>query len=197
MALEISTGSVPSAGMTRISLIWAQARSLDGCRGAIGQQGSIPWHIPEDMRRFAHLTTGHPIVMGRSTWESFGTHRPLPKRTNIVLTRQAGYQAEGARVAGSCREALALAARCPGGALVWIIGGGSIYRQFLPLADEAIVTDIDMAMQADAFAPDMAALCGDGSGRRWRLADRGPWQRSERNPGAPCFRYLRYVRTRV
>lgn len=196
MALEILTGNVPSEIM-KISLIWAQARSLDGRRGAIGQQGSIPWHIPEDMRRFAHLTTGHPIVMGRSTWESFGMHRPLPKRTNIVLTRQAGYQAEGARVTSSCREALALAARCPGGAQIWIIGGGSIYRQFLPLADEAVVTDIDTVIKADAFAPDMAILCDDDVKRRWRLVERGLWQRSEQNPDSPCFRYLRYVHTRV
>ena len=96
-----------------LHLIYARAAN-----GVIGKDNRLPWHIPEDMAHFKQLTQGCPVVMGRKTWDS------LPGRTNIVVTRQADWQAEGAHRAGSLAEALAL---CDAGKTVWIIGGAQIY----------------------------------------------------------------------
>lgn len=95
----------------------------------IGYRGDMPWHIPEDLRHFKNLTMGHPIIMGRSTWESL-PKKPLPGRLNIVLTRNPEYKAEGAAVATSLAEALRL---CPAAEVPFVIGGGKVYAQSFPL----------------------------------------------------------------
>jgi dihydrofolate reductase len=130
----------------RLHLIFARAAN-----GVIGRDNTLPWHLPEDLAHFKRTTLGCPVVMGRKTWDSLPPRfRPLPGRLNIVLTRDASWQAEGAARAGSLDEALAL---CPSDADVWVIGGAQIYAQALPRAHSAVVTEIGMAFEGDAFAP--------------------------------------------
>jgi len=142
--------SDPSAPRPRLGLIWAEARDR-----VIGDAGGMPWHVPEDLARFRRLTTGHPVVMGRRTWESFPERfRPLPSRTNIVLTGDRAFSAEGAVVASSIDAALAAAASAPGSDLVWIIGGGRLYRDTIARADLLEVTELDLAVAGDTRAPE-------------------------------------------
>jgi dihydrofolate reductase len=116
--------------------------------GVIGDAGAIPWRISDDMKRFKALTMGKPIVMGRKTWESF-PKRPLPGRTNIVVTRDKGYRAEGAAVVHSLDEALARAeAESP--AEIAIVGGAEIYRAALPRAGRIELTEVHMNAKGDA-----------------------------------------------
>ena len=130
----------------KIGLIWAQARNR-----VIGKNGVMPWHLPEDLAHFKRVTLNHPVVMGRKTWDSIPPRfRPLPGRTNIVVTRQPDWNENGAQRTSSLREALQL---CENSAQVWVIGGAQIYAQALPLADELVVTEIDAAFDGDAHAP--------------------------------------------
>ena len=120
--------------------------------GVIGRDGTVPWHLPEDMRFFRELTTGHPVVMGRKTWDSLPDRfRPLPGRRNIVVTRNASWQAEGAERAGSVEEALRLAGEDE---RVFVIGGAEIYRAALPSADELVLTEVELDVTGDAYFPD-------------------------------------------
>ncbi len=118
--------------------------------GVIGNKDAIPWRLPEDLRRFKTLTMGHPIVMGRKTWDSF-PKKPLPGRTNIVITRQSGWSAQGAVTAASLEEAMALAKAQD--ETVFIIGGGEIYRAALPLATHVELTEVHRAFDGDAHFP--------------------------------------------
>ena len=130
----------------KLNLIFARAAN-----GVIGVNGALPWHLPEDLAHFKRTTLGCPVIMGRKTWDSLPARfRPLPGRVNIVVTRQADWQAEGALRAGSIAEAAAL---CPTDADAWVIGGAEIYTQALPLAQSAVVTEIGQAFGGDAFAP--------------------------------------------
>lgn len=129
-----------------LHLIYARAAN-----GAIGKDGAMPWHLPEDLAHFKRTTLGCPVIMGRKTWESLPARfRPLPGRTNVVVTRQRDWQAEGARVAHSLEDAIALCGDVPD---AWIIGGADIYAQALPLASTAVVTEIEADFEGDAFAP--------------------------------------------
>lgn len=110
--------AVPAAA-PRVALVWAQSP-----RGVIGRDGALPWHVPEDLAHFKALTAGHPVVMGRATWESLPPRsRPLPGRTNVVLSRTAGLELPGASVATGLDDALALAAAAAGGDEIWVVGG--------------------------------------------------------------------------
>lgn len=132
-----------------LSVIVAAARN-----GVIGRNNALPWHLPEDLRYFRRVTMGKPVVMGRKTFESIG--RPLPGRTNIVVTRQAGYAPEGARVVASLAEALALAediALIDGTEELMVIGGAEIYREALPLATRLYLTEVHADVEGDAFLP--------------------------------------------
>lgn len=132
--------------MPRINLIYARAGN-----GVIGKDGAMPWHLPEDLAHFKQLTQGCPVVMGRKTWDSLPPKfRPLPGRTNIVITRQADWQAEGAQRAGNLEEALLLAGPAPE---VWVMGGAQIYAQAEPLASRMEVTEIAEDFDGDAHAP--------------------------------------------
>lgn len=122
-----------------LSIIVAASRN-----GVIGAGGKLPWHLPADLKRFKQLTLGHPVIMGRKTFESLG--KPLPGRTNIVVTRQEGFQACGAGVAHSLEQALRL---CKNEEEVFVIGGAQIYRQALPLADRIYLTRIDRDFEGD------------------------------------------------
>ena len=129
-----------------IGLIWAQARN-----GVIGKDGVMPWHLPEDLAHFKRTTLNHPVIMGRRTWDSIPPRfRPLPGRTNIVVTRQDDWHQMGVQRAPSLREALQ---KCENAEKVWVIGGAQIYAQALPLADELVVTEIDADFAGDAHAP--------------------------------------------
>ncbi|HVV28846.1 MAG TPA: dihydrofolate reductase [Rhizomicrobium sp.] len=113
--------------------------------GVIGQDGRIPWHISDDLRRFKALTLGQTVVMGRKTWDSL-PRKPLPGRTNIVVTRQSGWQSDGATAASSLADAIHKASGD-----VMVIGGGDIYRQALPLATRIELTEVHRAYEGDAF----------------------------------------------
>ncbi len=129
--------------MTRqISLVVA----MDARRG-IGIDNKLPWHLPEDLAHFKRVTLGHPIIMGRKTFDSIG--RPLPQRRNIVVTRNPGWRHEGVDVALSLSDALALV----GNGQASIIGGAQIFGESLDLADRLIVTEIDRVFECDTFFP--------------------------------------------
>jgi dihydrofolate reductase len=131
----------------KVALVAAVARS-----GVIGRDGTIPWRIPEDVAFFKELTTGHPVVMGRRTWESIPDRfRPLPERRNVVVTRNPEWSAEGAERAGSVEEALRLV---DGAEQVYVVGGAEIYATALPYADELVLTEIDGEFEGDRFFPD-------------------------------------------
>jgi dihydrofolate reductase len=131
----------------RVALVAAVARG-----GVIGRDGTIPWRLPEDVAFFKELTTGHPVVMGRRTWESIPDRfRPLSGRRNIVVTRNHSWAAEGAERAGSVEEALALA---EGAERVFVIGGAEVYAAALPYADELVLTEIDLDVDGDTCFPE-------------------------------------------
>lgn len=133
--------------MIRIGLVWAEARG-----GVIGRDGGMPWHVPEDLAHFRELTTGHPVIMGRRTWESFPKRfRPLPDRRNIVVTTDAAWAADGAERASSLDDALALAGGAPE---VWVIGGSRLFAEAIERASVLEVTELDLEVDGgDTFAP--------------------------------------------
>ncbi len=134
----------------RINLIFARAAN-----GVIGKDNSMPWHLPEDLAHFKRLTQGCPVIMGRKTWDSLPPRfRPLPGRSNIVITRKVDWQAEGAVRANSLQDALQLSGDVPE---VWVIGGAEIYRQAEPLAQRAEVTEIAQDFEGDAYAPTLGS----------------------------------------
>ncbi len=134
-----------------IHMIFAQSAN-----GVIGLNGVMPWHLPEDLAHFKKLTLGSPVIMGRKTWDSIpDKFRPLPGRTNVVITRQQNWLAQGAHTAFSLNDALA---RCQNAAEVWIIGGAQIYALAEPLASRIEVTRIDKTFNGDAFAPQLGSV---------------------------------------
>jgi dihydrofolate reductase len=150
------TDRARSQGRGTVALIWAQAEDR-----VIGADGGMPWHLPEDMAMFRRLTTGAAVVMGRRTWESLPERfRPLPGRTNVVLTADPAWSADGAERAGSVAEVLGRHD------VLWVIGGGTVYAAFLPHADRLVVTEVDLRIDGDTWAP----AIGDG----WRRTDRTP-----------------------
>lgn len=130
----------------QLHLIFAKARN-----GVIGRDNTLPWHLPEDMAHFKRVTMGCPVIMGRKTWDSLPPRfRPLPGRVNVVVTRQAGWNEHGAHPASNLQEALQFCGQFDD---VWVIGGAQLYAQAIPLADTAVVTEIDADFEGDAFAP--------------------------------------------
>ena len=129
-----------------LKLILARASN-----GVVGQSGTMPWHLPEDMAHFKRATAGGSVIMGRRTWESLpAKFRPLPGRLNVVMTRQADWASPGALRADSLAQAMAL---CPADKDIWAIGGAQIWAEALPLAQLALVTEIDAVFEGDTFAP--------------------------------------------
>ena len=118
----------------------------------IGVNNHLPWNISEDLKRFKAITLGHPILMGRKTFESIG--RILPKRTNIVITRDRSYRVEGGAVCFSFEEALEWARRAPGSEEVFVIGGSEIFKLALPLAWRIYLTEVQWPFEGDTFFPD-------------------------------------------
>lgn len=158
----------------RLAMIAAMSRNR-----VIGRDNELPWHISADLKHFKRTTLGKPVVMGRKTYESIG--RPLPGRTNIVVTRQQGYQPEGVRVATSTEAALALAeevATADGAAEVMVIGGEQLYRSLLPHADHLYLTEVDADVEGDAYFPELAPCwrpvseeSGEEAGWRFRFVE--------------------------
>jgi dihydrofolate reductase len=127
-------------------MIYARARN-----GVIGNLGQLPWHLPEDLAHFKRTTLGQPVVMGRVTWESLPEKfRPLPGRSNVVVSRQTSFSAAGAQLASSLEAAMAL---FPPAEIIWLIGGAQLYAKGLSLASQIVVTEIDADYEGDAFAP--------------------------------------------
>ena len=164
--------------MTRIGLVWAEAAG-----GVIGADGGMPWYVPEDLAHFKDVTAQHPVVMGRRTWESLPEgFRPLPGRANIVVTRSAQWASEGAQRAGSLDEALEAAGDPE---RVWVIGGAGLFREAIGSADLLEVTELDLEVEGDTFAPPR-----DG----WRVVVADPaegWHTSRRGIR---YRFLRLER---
>lgn len=131
----------------RVTLVAAIARG-----GVIGDGTKIPWHLPEDLAFFRDLTIGHPVVMGRRTWDSLPERfRPLPGRRNIVVTRNLAWAADGAERAASLDEALRLA---DGAGEVFVIGGAEIFAAALPTADRLVLTEIELDVEGQVLFPD-------------------------------------------
>ncbi|MGH6647091.1 dihydrofolate reductase [Aquabacterium sp.] len=131
----------------KLALIAAVAR-----HGAIGRGNDLLWNNPLDQKHFRQTTMGCPVIMGRRTWDSLPARfRPLPGRRNIVVTRNTGWQDTGAEVAHSLDEAIALLA---GAERAFVIGGGELYAQAVPLAHEMVLTEVDADFEADTFFPD-------------------------------------------
>jgi dihydrofolate reductase len=130
--------------MTHITLVVA----IDAQRG-IGVDNKLPWHLPEDLAHFKRVTLGHPIIMGRKTFDSIG--RPLPKRRNIVVTRNRDWRHEGVDSAASLADAIALVGDEPAS----IIGGAQVFTESMQIADRMIVTHIDGVYRCDTFFPEI------------------------------------------
>ncbi len=133
----------------RVALIVAQAQNR-----VIGRNNQLPWYLPNDLKYFKQVTLGKPILMGRKTFASIG--KPLPGRTNIVITRDLEFRADGVKVAHSLEEAIALGkAQCEvqGGDELMVIGGDQIYAQSLPLADRLYLTQVHAEVAGDAHFP--------------------------------------------
>ena len=146
--------------------------------GIIGADGKLPWHIPEELKHFKKLTLGHPVIMGRRTWESL--KGPLPGRENIVVTRTPGYDAPGAAVATSLSGALAM---CVGERVAFVIGGTQLFKESLPIAAGMELTEIQRDYEGDTWFP------------AW---DRAQWKESKREAHTAAdgtrFDFVRYER---
>ncbi len=149
----------------QLNLIYARAAN-----GVIGIKGTLPWRLPEDMAHFKRTTLGCPVIMGRKTWDSIpAKFRPLPGRTNVVITRQTDWHETGAEPANNLPEALLICERlandtAPKPTNIWVIGGAQIYAEALPLAKQLVVTEIDADFEGDAYAPAL--------GPQWRESAR-------------------------
>lgn len=128
----------------KISLIFAKSSN-----GVIGKDNTLPWHLSADLKRFKKITTGNSILMGRKTYESIG--RPLPKRKNVVITRQKDFEAKGCVVVNSLEQAIE---SCKGEEEIFVIGGSEIYKQAMKFADRIHLTEIHESFKGDAFAPE-------------------------------------------
>jgi dihydrofolate reductase len=142
----------PDDGDPTVVLIAAVAEN-----GVIGRDGEMPWHHPEDLRHFRRTTTGHPVVMGRRTYDSVvaDVGGPLPDRTNVVLTSGDPELPVGAVAARSVEEALARAAAAPGGETVYVAGGATVYEQLLARADRMVLTEVHETPPGDTHFPDV------------------------------------------
>lgn len=149
----------------------------------IGKDNQLLWRIPEDLKRFKSLTMGHPIIMGRKTRESLP--RPLPGRTNIVITRNPDYESEGCLIASTPEEAIEIARRVPGGDKIFIIGGGEIYNRMFPLVDRLEITHVyEDYEEADTWFPEITM-------EEWKLAEMSDLNDIE---GLPVYGFETYLR---
>jgi dihydrofolate reductase len=146
----------------------------------IGKNNELLWHISEDLKRFKRLTTGKTVIMGKKTWESL-PKRPLPGRKNIVLTDVPGEKIEGSITAYSIEDALS---KCDGEEEVFVIGGGSIYRQFMTIADRLYITHVHRKAPADVYFPEIDQ-------KVWKVKDKEEYPQTETDPP---YTYVIYER---
>lgn len=160
----------------KISIVVAMADNR-----VIGHENRLPWHLPADLKHFKQITMGKPILMGRKTFESIG--RPLPGRTNIVITRDESYTAEGCVVVHSIEAAL----KAADSEEVMVIGGAEFYQQALPHADTLYLTLVEGEFEGDTFFPEL-------DDEEWREVERSGFDADEKNPHAYSFVRLDRVR---
>ncbi len=149
--------------MTQLSIIVAVAHD-----GVIGVNNTLPWHLPEDLKRFRALTMGHHIIMGRKTYDSLG--RLLPGRTTVIVTRNDNYKVEGALVANSLEAAIAL---CENDDEVFLIGGAELYQAGLKLAHKLYITEIELEVAGDAFFPKLVSTEWQETEREAHTSEKG------------------------
>ena len=151
-------------------------------QGVIGRNNGLPWRLSADLQYFRRVTMGNPIIMGRNTHESIG--RPLPGRTNIVLTRQNDYQADGCVVVRDISQALAA---CGDAEQAMVMGGASLYQQFLPLADQLYLTRVEAEVPGDTWFPQWDPA-------QWQCVNREAHSADDSNEYDYCFeQYQRLV----
>lgn len=154
------------AAMQKLTLVVAIAKNR-----IIGRDNQLPWHLPEDLQHFKAVTLGHPVIMGRKTWESLPPRfRPLPGRRNIVVTRQSDYVAEGAEIVGSIPAALE---RVSAEDTACVIGGAEIFAATLPLAHTLEITEVDLEPEGDTRFPALSATEWRESAREAHVATSG------------------------
>ena len=140
--------------LPRISIIVAHSKNM-----VIGKGNDLIWEIPDDHARFKKITMGHPVVMGKKTWESIPEKfRPLPGRANFIITRDSSYSAPGATVTTSIENALASARQAPGNEEIFVVGGGEIYKAALPFTDRLYITMVDKEVEGDTFFPEYSNI---------------------------------------
>jgi len=149
-----------------ITLIAAVAEN-----NALGKDNQLLWHLPDDFKRFKNITSGHHIIMGRKTFESFP--KPLPNRTHVIITRQKDYQPEGCLIVNSLSKAISV---CPKDEELFIIGGGEIYKQSIEMADKLDITRVHHTFDADTFFPEIDLT-------KWKLTS------EEYNPKDEKYRF--------
>ena len=154
-----------------ISLIVAMGKNRE-----IGKENQLLWHLPKDLKHFKELTSGHPIIMGRKTYESIG--KPLPNRTNIVISRKNDWFEEGILIVGSIKEAVKFAKKID--EEVFVLGGGNIYEQTIDFADKLEVTLVDAVLDADTFFPKI-------NEKVWQKTNEERHQKDEKNDFDFCF----------
>ena len=152
-----------------ISLIWAMDQNR-----LIGKENNLPWRLPADLANFKRITSGHPVIMGRKTFESIG--KPLPGRKNIIISRNKDLKIEGCDVAHSIEDVRSYSEKDE----VFIIGGAEIYNTFLPIADKLYITEIEESFEGDAYFPEFDLL-------QWRLVSKVQGVSDEKNPYGYCF----------
>jgi dihydrofolate reductase len=160
----------------KVSIIVAAAAN-----NVIGADGGLPWRLSEDLRRFKEITMGKPMIMGRLTFESIG--KALPGRPNIVITSQADYQAVGVDVVATPEAALKLAGAADE---VMVIGGGAVYKQFLPMTDRIYLTRIHTVVDGDTFFPEIGE-------DEWRIVSSQPLPPNDERPFSISFQTLERI----
>lgn len=157
--------------------------AMDKKRG-IGARNQLLWHLPADLKHFKNVTSGHPVIMGRKTYESIG--KALPNRTNIVVSSRKDWFEEGILIVGNLKEALKFARKIDDE--IFIIGGGNIYEQTIGVADKLEVTEVDGIFDAEVFFPEIDPA-------KWKLSAENCREKDEKNSYNICFRT--YVRDEV
>ena len=147
-----------------------------GLNREIGVDNKLPWHLPKDLKHFKEITSGHPIIMGRKTYESIG--KPLPNRTNIVISRKKDWFEEGILIVGSIKEAIKFGQKIDED--IFIIGGGNIFEQTMDIADKLEVTEIKTNIEADTFFPKIDP-------KIWTKTDEVCHEKDEKNNFDFCF----------
>jgi dihydrofolate reductase len=159
--------------MTKLSIIVAVAKNR-----VIGINNTLPWYLPEDLKRFRALTMGHHIIMGRKTYDSLG--RLLPGRTTVIVTRNKDYKVEGALIAHSLQDAIGL---CKADDEVFLIGGAELYQEGLKLSNKLYITEIVLDVEGDAYFPEYSSNEWQESAREAHVSEQGL-----------AFNYVTYVR---